>query len=196
VRFDRTSLNIDAAAKICLGCRPEPLLRVGRHEQRSTASSRTKTGGSSPQNPSESVPWSATRPVANPDVTLRVDTIEMSDDGPNRVRISGVNGEPPPPTLKVSLKRHRRIPQRDEYRADHHRRRRVEATVSTLTAAIGKGSPQGLAASKALTTAPILADFDKHAEELTELSAQLFVSEDAREGMVAFLHKQPPRWVG
>jgi hypothetical protein len=36
-------------------------------------------------------------------VTLRVDTIEMSDDGPNRVRISGVNGEPPPPTLKVSL---------------------------------------------------------------------------------------------
>jgi acyclic terpene utilization AtuA family protein len=40
---------------------------------------------------------------ANPDVTLRVDTIELSDDGPDRVRISGVTGEPPPPTLKVSL---------------------------------------------------------------------------------------------
>ncbi len=40
---------------------------------------------------------------ANPDVTLRVDTIELSDDGPDRVRISGVKGEPPPPTLKVSL---------------------------------------------------------------------------------------------
>jgi hypothetical protein len=40
---------------------------------------------------------------ANPDVTLRVDTIELSDDGPNRVRVSGVKGEPPPPTLKVSL---------------------------------------------------------------------------------------------
>jgi hypothetical protein len=40
---------------------------------------------------------------ANPDVTLRVDTIELSDDGPDRVRISGVRGEPPPPTLKVSL---------------------------------------------------------------------------------------------
>jgi hypothetical protein len=40
---------------------------------------------------------------ANPDATLRVDTVDLSDDGPDRVRISGVKGEPPPPTLKVSL---------------------------------------------------------------------------------------------
>ncbi|MGH3677589.1 MAG: acyclic terpene utilization AtuA family protein [Mycobacterium sp.] len=40
---------------------------------------------------------------ANPDVTLRVDTIELSDDGPDRVRIGGAKGEPRPPTLKVSL---------------------------------------------------------------------------------------------
>ncbi len=40
---------------------------------------------------------------ANPDATWRVDTVELSDDGPDRVRISGVRGEPPPPTLKVSL---------------------------------------------------------------------------------------------
>ena len=40
---------------------------------------------------------------ANPDVTARMDTIELSDDGPDRVLISGVTGEPPPPTLKVSL---------------------------------------------------------------------------------------------
>ncbi|HEX9834755.1 MAG TPA: acyclic terpene utilization AtuA family protein [Mycobacterium sp.] len=40
---------------------------------------------------------------ANPDATLRVDTIELADDGPDRVRISGVKGEPPPPTLKVSV---------------------------------------------------------------------------------------------
>jgi Acyclic terpene utilisation family protein AtuA len=40
---------------------------------------------------------------ANPDVTLRVDSVELSDDGPDRVRISGAIGEPPPPTLKVSL---------------------------------------------------------------------------------------------
>src|ERR1700744_3224881 len=40
---------------------------------------------------------------ANPDVTARMDSIELSPDGPDRVRISGVTGEPPPPTLKVSL---------------------------------------------------------------------------------------------
>jgi Acyclic terpene utilisation family protein AtuA len=40
---------------------------------------------------------------AGPDVTLRLDTVRLSQDGPDRVRISGVAGEPPPPTLKVSL---------------------------------------------------------------------------------------------
>jgi hypothetical protein len=40
---------------------------------------------------------------ANPDVTLRVDSLALADEGPDRVRISGVRGEPPPPTLKVSL---------------------------------------------------------------------------------------------
>ena len=39
---------------------------------------------------------------ANPDVTLRVDSLRLSQDGDNRVRISGVTGEAPPPTLKVS----------------------------------------------------------------------------------------------
>ena len=40
---------------------------------------------------------------ANPDVTARMDSIELSSDGADRVRISGVTGEAPPPTLKVSL---------------------------------------------------------------------------------------------
>jgi hypothetical protein len=40
---------------------------------------------------------------ANPDVTLRVDSLALSDDGPDRVRITGVRGEAPPPTLKVSV---------------------------------------------------------------------------------------------
>lgn len=40
---------------------------------------------------------------ANPDATLRVDSITLSGDGPDRVRLSGVTGEAPPPSLKVSL---------------------------------------------------------------------------------------------
>ncbi|HEX3647309.1 MAG TPA: acyclic terpene utilization AtuA family protein [Pseudonocardiaceae bacterium] len=38
-----------------------------------------------------------------PDVTTRFDTIELTVDGPDRVRISGVQGEPPPDTAKVCL---------------------------------------------------------------------------------------------
>ena len=70
----------------------------------------------------------------------------------------------------------------------------VAATVASLAADIGKGSPQGLAASKALTTAAILDAFDRDADELTEQSARLFVSEEAREGMMAFLQKRTPNW--
>ncbi|SHV65354.1 enoyl-CoA hydratase/carnithine racemase [Mycobacteroides abscessus subsp. abscessus] len=70
----------------------------------------------------------------------------------------------------------------------------VPATVAKLTDEITKGSPQGLAASKALTTASILADFDRDAEKLAKQSAQLFVSDEAREGMLAFLQKRQPNW--
>lgn len=70
----------------------------------------------------------------------------------------------------------------------------VEAAVTSLVDDISLGSPQGLAESKRLTTAPILADFDARAVELTETSARLFVSPEAQEGMLAFLQKRPPAW--
>ncbi|MFI6322640.1 acyclic terpene utilization AtuA family protein [Nonomuraea sp. NPDC050556] len=38
-----------------------------------------------------------------PDVVARFDTIALSSDGPDRVRISGVRGEPPTDTLKVAV---------------------------------------------------------------------------------------------
>ena len=71
----------------------------------------------------------------------------------------------------------------------------VDATVAKFTTEIVKGSPQGLAASKALTTASLLAGFDAAAESLTVQSATLFASEEARDGMMAFLEKRPPRWL-
>jgi hypothetical protein len=40
---------------------------------------------------------------AGPDATLRLDSVQLRQDGPDRVAISGVRGEPPPPRLKVSL---------------------------------------------------------------------------------------------
>ena len=70
----------------------------------------------------------------------------------------------------------------------------VASAIDTVTAELAKASPQGLAASKALTTAALLAGFDRDAQRLAEDSARLFVSEEAREGMLAFLEKRPPRW--
>ena len=38
-----------------------------------------------------------------PDVTARFDTVSLEQSNPDRVRVSGTRGEPPPPNLKVAM---------------------------------------------------------------------------------------------
>jgi enoyl-CoA hydratase len=72
----------------------------------------------------------------------------------------------------------------------------VDDEVATICDALRAGAPQGLAESKALTTRATLARFDDDAERLRALSQRLFESDQAAEGMRAFLDKRPPGWVG
>jgi enoyl-CoA hydratase len=69
-----------------------------------------------------------------------------------------------------------------------------ESTVQDILGVLRLGSPQGLAESKKLVTASILAGFDAHGTDLSDRSARLFSSDEAREGMMSFLQKRPPSW--
>lgn len=66
--------------------------------------------------------------------------------------------------------------------------------VATLAASFRACSPQGLAASKQLTTRVLLASFDSDAQHLSDMSAALFPSAEAQEGIASFLERRPPRW--
>ncbi|MEU1195451.1 enoyl-CoA hydratase family protein [Streptomyces sp. NPDC005813] len=58
-----------------------------------------------------------------------------------------------------------------------------------------RSSPQALAETKALLTAKVLETFDRDAAGLTALSARLFSSAQAAEGMTAFLERRDAAWV-
>jgi enoyl-CoA hydratase len=70
----------------------------------------------------------------------------------------------------------------------------IDAGTLAVLDALRAASPQGLRETKPLLTPELLAGFDARAQELTELSARLFGTEEAAEGMAAFLAKRKPAW--
>jgi enoyl-CoA hydratase/carnithine racemase len=70
----------------------------------------------------------------------------------------------------------------------------LDGELETICAALRACSPQGLAETKPLTTAAMRAGFAERAEHVQALSQRLFESDEAREGILAFLQKRPPRW--
>jgi enoyl-CoA hydratase len=70
----------------------------------------------------------------------------------------------------------------------------IDAGTLAVLDALRAASPQGLRETKPLLTTKILDGFDVSAEELAALSARLFASPEAAEGMAAFLEKRRPSW--
>jgi enoyl-CoA hydratase/carnithine racemase len=70
----------------------------------------------------------------------------------------------------------------------------IDAGTLAVLDALRACSPQGLRETKPLLTAGILDAFEARAEALAAQSARLFASDEAAEGMSAFLAKRPPSW--
>mgnify|MGYP001036187662 CR=1 FL=1 len=71
----------------------------------------------------------------------------------------------------------------------------VAAAAAELFSELRLCSPQALAATKPVTTVMRRAAFDSQADGLAALSARLFASAEAQEGMRSFLEKRSPSWV-
>ncbi|MFF9277813.1 enoyl-CoA hydratase family protein [Streptomyces griseosporeus] len=71
----------------------------------------------------------------------------------------------------------------------------VDEALAPVLDGLRRSAPQGLAETKALLTARVLEAFDRDAADLTALSARLFATPQAREGMTAFLERRDPVWV-
>jgi methylglutaconyl-CoA hydratase len=71
----------------------------------------------------------------------------------------------------------------------------LDATVAAYCAALSGGAPRALAGVKELLRRPTGDDFRAELADLTTLSTGYFLSEDGREGVLAFREKRPARWV-
>jgi len=70
----------------------------------------------------------------------------------------------------------------------------IDADTMAVLDALRAASPQGLRETKPLLTAALLDGFDAKAEAMADLSARLFGTPEAAEGMAAFLEKRRPSW--
>ena len=71
----------------------------------------------------------------------------------------------------------------------------LDAVLEPVLDGLRRSAPGALAETKRLLTARVLESFDRDAAALTALSARLFASPRAREGMTAFLERRDPAWV-
>lgn len=70
----------------------------------------------------------------------------------------------------------------------------VDEVLAPVLDGLRRAAPEALAETKRLLTARVLETFDRDAADLTALSARLFSSATAREGMTAFLERRDPEW--
>ncbi|MER5831472.1 enoyl-CoA hydratase family protein [Streptomyces sp. NPDC002130] len=71
----------------------------------------------------------------------------------------------------------------------------VDTALAPILEGLRKSAPDALAETKRLLTARVLEAFDRDAADLSALSARLFSSPQAREGMTAFLERRDAAWV-
>ncbi|MEU2225431.1 enoyl-CoA hydratase family protein [Streptomyces sp. NPDC018347] len=71
----------------------------------------------------------------------------------------------------------------------------VDDALAPVLDGLRRSAPEALAETKQLLTARVLETFDRDAAQLTALSARLFSSAPAREGMTAFLERREAAWV-
>ncbi|MFR9729385.1 enoyl-CoA hydratase-related protein [Saccharopolyspora sp. MS10] len=71
----------------------------------------------------------------------------------------------------------------------------LDAEVARYAGMLVRGAPNALAATKALLRRPRSADIAADFEEVLELSAQHFASEEGQEGIRAFAEKRPASWI-
>jgi enoyl-CoA hydratase len=70
----------------------------------------------------------------------------------------------------------------------------VDTALAPILDGLRKSAPDALTETKRLLTARVLETFDRDAADLTALSARLFSSPQAREGMTAFLERRDAAW--